>query len=473
MNKEFIRRCFKGRGYDFCSVTILLLFFILLFRIRSSLPVMQDSWYHLGVVRAFFERGPTLHAWWEFAPFGRPHLYSPLFHLAGVAILHVTGLNLVDLARLYDVVTFPLVLLAGWLTARLLFGMRAAFVTLLLLSLNIALLFPCSLIMMPGTYAMLLWPLVHVLVLRKKVAWAVFLLSVTCYLHFGIAGVAAFSLFLLALFRRDYWKTVLLVVVSTCVVFSPWLVHLYRHREFLHSGVSHVPVFIPVFTVLAAVLGIVSVIKRPEKESLAVLSTIIASAFFFFTLRDRFWIYGGFSFALLGGYGIERCAKEQIRWVILILFISCASVTPFLKPSQTKVGLPLPFQGVPWLMATPGLTLAEWQKADKAAEIPPAVPDDIAALAHWIKGNVEMDDILLANDPQLGGYLFALTGRRTTSGLWSEVYTDELKEKLAGYLRTGKGYFILRGDDAEAARLLGTATSVTAFGRFGVFYRPS
>jgi hypothetical protein len=124
-------------------------------------------------------------------------------------------------------------------------------------------------------------------------------------------------------------------------------------------------------------------------------------------------------------------------------------------------------------MATPGLTLAEWQKADKAAEIPPAVPDDIAALAHWIKGNVEMDDILLANDPQLGGYLFALTGRRTTSGLWSEVYTDELKEKLAGYLRTGKGYFILRGDDAEAARLLGTATSVTAFGRFGVFYRPS
>ena len=344
---------------------------MLLFRVRTRLPVMQDSWYHLGVIRAFFEKGPTLHAWWELAPFGRPHLYSPLFHLVGVAILHFTSLNLLDLARLYDVVTFPLLLTAGWLAARLLFGTRAAFVTLLLLSLNIALLFPCSLIMMPGTYAMLLWPLVLVLVLRRMMAWAALLLSVTCYLHFGIGGMAALSLFVLALLRKEYWETVLVVATSTCVVFSPWLLQLYRHREFLHSGVSHIPIFIPVFTVLAAISGIVSAIKRPEKESLAILSMIIASALLFLTLRDRFWMCGGFVFAILGGYGLSRWVQGQIRWILLILLVSGASFTPFLKPPRTRFGLPIPLQGVPWVMATPGLALAEWQEANQTAAIPP------------------------------------------------------------------------------------------------------
>src|SRR5664280_424390 len=165
MNENSIQKSLRGRGYDLASATIVAVSFILLLRVRAHLPIFSDSWYHLSVIRAFFERGLSLHAWWEFAPFGRPHLYCPLFHIVGAGLLRLTGWTLLDMAKVYDVVTFPLVLAAGWSAARCLFGQRAAFLTLLLMALNIGLVFPCSLIMMPGTYALLLWPFVHVLLL--------------------------------------------------------------------------------------------------------------------------------------------------------------------------------------------------------------------------------------------------------------------------------------------------------------------
>ncbi len=459
------------RRYDFASAAIVALVVGLLCRLWAHLPVMQDSWYHLGVIRAFYEKGPTLQAWWEFAPVGRPHLYSPVFHLVNVTLLHLTPLSLVDLGRLYDVVTFPAVLGVGWLAARMLFGARAAFLTLLLLALNTALFFPCSLIMMPGTYALLLLPLMHVCVIRRKTILAALLLAVVCYLHQGVASIAFVSLLVFAVFRREYWRMVLVVVGIGVVAVSPWLLHLWRHRELLHAGVSNVPAFIPAFTVIGALLGISAVRKRAAPEPLAILSIIIASAMFFLTLKERVWIYGGFTFAILGGYGLDACAGRQLRWVIALLLVSCVSITPFFKRAHLRLGLPIPVQGMPVIMGTPLLALADWQRAEEAAKLPSAVADDVGALALWIKQNIPPDDILLIEDPMLSGYLFTLTGRRTTSGLWNEVYTYELKEKLAAYQRTAPGFIVLRIDRNEGVAVPQGSTLLTTIGRFGVFHR--
>jgi hypothetical protein len=438
----------ERKGWDIASVSIAALSCALLLIRWPRLPVFSDSWYHLSVIRAFAENGFTLHAWWEFAPFGRPHLYSPLFHLVNAGILRMTGCALLDLARLYDVVTFPAVILAGWWAARSLFGQRPAFITALLLALNIGLLFPCSLIMMPGTYALLLWPFLQIAANRNRWLHAGVLLATMCWLHFGMAIVAVASLLVLAAFRREHFKPVLLVIAAALVVFSPWLVHLCRHREFLHSGTANLPVFVPVFTLAGAALAI------RKREAVPVWAMLLASALFLFTLRERFWTYGGFLFAILGGAGLDRFAK----WVVPVLVASCLSVTPFLKPATLTLALPV--VSGPGYLGAPLLTLARWPGTE--------LPADMMVLMEWIEKNTNRDEVLMTDDRLLGESVFALTGRRTTCGLWSEVMTNELTGKLAAYNRTGRGYIIVTGDDVPDA-----SSFVVAFGRFKVFRRPA
>jgi hypothetical protein len=449
--------------YDWVAGVVILLPLVLLAQLWSSLPVFSDSWYHLGVVRAFAERGVTLHDWWQFAPFGRPHLYSPLFHLVNLALLRSTSLNLLDLTRLYAVVTFPVLLAAGWWAARLWFGPRVALLTVLLLALNIGLLIPCSLIMMPGTSAVALWPFVLILVQRQRGVWAGLLLAVIGYLHFGMAGLAAGSLLLLAMFDRQCRRPTLVAVVIGVVLFSPWLAHLVRHREFLQASMGRFPVFLPVFTLLGAALGVVAFCRHREKEPVAIAAMILASGVLLLTAQDRFWTYSGFTFALLGGYGIDRCLGRYVHAALVLLLVSAVSVTPFLRPVRHRFALPVPVQTTPGVLGTPLLTLAWWQQPDVAAQIPSGMTPDLMNLAVWVHGHVPKDEVLLTTDPLLGGSLFVLTGRRTTAGLWGEVMTEQLRKQVAEYYRTAPGYVILTTLAPEP---------VAAFGRYTVLRRP-
>jgi hypothetical protein len=441
----------NDRKSDLVSWGVIVLAFVLLFVARLHLPVFSDSWYHLSVVRAFSERGVTGHAWWEFAPFGRPQLYSPLLHVIGVGLMRLTGCSLLGLATLYQVVTFPLLLLAGWGAARVLFGACAALVTVLLLLLNIGLLFPVSLIIMPGTYALMLWPYLAILVLRKNWLAGATLLAAMAYLHFGVATVAALSVVLMD------WRMAARIVPLAAVAFSPWLIHLYRHREYLHSGVANLPVFIPVFTALAALAGVLALVRTKRKEAWVIGAMILASGLFLFTLRERFWTYGGFLFALLGGFGVVQFADKHLRWILPVLGISAISATPFLKPPAMKLALPVPFQSSPFLMGTPAATLLCLNHSEP-------VPVELVQLTDWIRQNVGPEEIIITDDRLLGECVFALTGRRTTAGLWSEVMTPALQAKLAEYKRTAKGFVVSRGETTEGG-------DIVVFGNFSVTRR--
>ncbi len=455
---EQIRR---NWGYDVASLTLAALCLVLLFNLRDRLPVFLDGWYHLSVIRAFAERGFTTHAWWEFAPFGRPHLYPPLFHLANAGFVRLTGAELLSVARFWSVVTFPLVLLAGWAAARSLFGKRAAWLTVLLMALNIGLLFPCSLILMPGTLALLLWPWVQRRVLRKDWMGGAIVLTLMAYLHFGVTMVAAASLIVLAAGKRECRRSSFAVLAVAGGLYAPWLIHLWRHREYLHSAVANLPVFMPVFTVAGLICGVLAFYRSRDAEALAVVSMILASGLFWFTVRERFWTYGGFLFALVGGYGLDRVGSRSLKWLMPVLVVSALSATPFLKPPRMKLALPAPFQSSPVLMPAPLPALVAWQR-----EPMEPVPAEVLALTDWIRQNVPENDVILTKEPIVCEIIFALTGRRTTHGMWSEVMTPALEKQLAAHRRTAAGYIVAgTGDSPEGA------TPVATFGRYRVFYR--
>src|SRR5207249_1007718 len=70
--------------------------------------------------------GYVPHAFWEYAPYGRANLYPPLFHFLLLGLIK-SGLSLIIIARLMDLVTFPLFLIVIWLVIRSIYGQRIAF----------------------------------------------------------------------------------------------------------------------------------------------------------------------------------------------------------------------------------------------------------------------------------------------------------------------------------------------------------
>src|SRR3989338_1246111 len=96
------------------SWALIVLHTVLLLSWWPLLPLFVDIYYHLNVLQGFRDAGGVvLHAFWELAPAGRPHLYPPALH---VGLLALDGLQLdpITLARLDSVVPYPLLLLPTW-----------------------------------------------------------------------------------------------------------------------------------------------------------------------------------------------------------------------------------------------------------------------------------------------------------------------------------------------------------------------
>jgi hypothetical protein len=89
---------------------------------------------HLAIARGFQRIGGiTLRNFWEFPPQGQPHYYPPLLHIIGAFLLN-RGYAADALAKWGTWIIYPLSLISAWLCARLIFGAKAGFYALVLLS---------------------------------------------------------------------------------------------------------------------------------------------------------------------------------------------------------------------------------------------------------------------------------------------------------------------------------------------------
>src|SRR3989338_7051083 len=95
----------------------------------DTYPRFLDSYYHLAVIQGFRQAGGiALHAFWESAPAGRPHLYPPLFHLVW-APLALLVRDPIAPARCWTLLGTSLLLVSTAWATRQLFGGRRAFFT--------------------------------------------------------------------------------------------------------------------------------------------------------------------------------------------------------------------------------------------------------------------------------------------------------------------------------------------------------
>lgn len=194
----------------------------------------SDPAYHLAVARQVLEQGRVpLWDYWEFAPFGRPHLYPPLLHLL-IALFAGEPQRLLAGYSVLQVIVFPLSLAGTWYLARCLLGSLAAFFSVILLSIDTqCILF--HLIALPSALVTALMPLILVFFLSRKMLPAVAIMTAALYTH-GPFGVPAFILIALAAVswrRQEYRVFYARMLCFSLLLYLPWLVHMLRFRDWL------------------------------------------------------------------------------------------------------------------------------------------------------------------------------------------------------------------------------------------------
>ncbi|MGE5197295.1 MAG: hypothetical protein ACM3IL_02200 [Deltaproteobacteria bacterium] len=418
---------FSDKKWTIFSYLIIFFLFSMLVLRWPLLPNFMDIYYHLAVAQGFAKAGGfSAHDFWSYAPYGRAHLYPPAFHFLTLALIK-TGLPVLGVARLLDVVTFPLFLLSIWLFMRLLFNARLAFFSVLLSS-SLYSFYLASSNFMPVTYAFI-FGLLSLLCLEKdKVLSAGLFLGLCFYTHaqipwFFILTLAAYGLFDKSNLIRCLKSAILGILLS-----APIIIYLFKNRNFYTPGMAHENFILEVnLYIFLSILGMRVVLKEKKRYGL-LLSLAVAMVPFVFSYPYRYISGQGLVGAiLLSAVGLDRlyaageklflrpgCGriKESYPAVLIILFML---VSPeFLL--RTGQGLKFTFFGSAYLnLAAIGKT------ADRPNDYSISSSKYVGKLIKIVRENSQDRDIIFSNLDFAGTLISALTGRADASGMLREV----------------------------------------------------
>ena len=391
-----------------------------------AFPYFLDSYYHLAVIRGFQQAGgPVLHAFWEAAPAGRPHLSPPLFHLIFLPG-SPAGVPPIELARFWTWLSFPLLLAATWAVLSRVTSPRLACLAL------IALATPYSFFLgtvnyLPATFALVAALGMMLAVSRRRWRAGGLFLAAAFWLHAGLPWLLALALLLFSLaepaYRKSCWATLALAFAAA----SPWLLHLARHLSSIQlqpRGEDRM-LETPLPWLLLGLWGFGVAWRRGgmfrflAALALAFLPMALAGYRFRFLATQ-----GLFPWLLLAAVALDRAA-EKIRplWVAFPLLAALALLSPSLHVSQGRAHL---CWGDTTLGGLSGLA--------------PSVPRGTAAtvynekfmeeLAEKVRHHTEPDELIYSNVHYLAGMMTAFTGRAATTQMLRETADRPLSEQI-------------------------------------------
>ncbi len=410
--------------WDFYSYFFL--FAILLCQVSNwpASPLFMDCYYHLCVVRGFHDAGGWVgEAFWEYAPFGRPHLYPPLFHLIEL-FLYNCGVGLITIARFFDFIIYPFFLSTVWFAARTLDSRRLAFFSLFLLCSSFSL-FVSVTSNVPFVLAFSFGLLSFLCLRGLKIVSAILLLTFCFYTHSFMPWLFIFAFFLYAFFERKQAKTTFFVCLSAVIFATPFLWHELRYLDFIHRVRAmefYYAELNPVLYLLS-LAGIIFCLRRKQRSLYFFVILIMAMAVLLFTHRDRF--FSGIGLApifVLAAYSVDvfwlylKGRKPKI-WRIIFLTVFCFllyGITPIISLS--------PLEERPVLKIDSSF-LDRWGISDVSSVKAETIyySKFIDELACLIKSSSSAEDIFFFNYSYGGGMLSALSHRATSTSMLAEV----------------------------------------------------
>ena len=213
---------------------IIIFIFIALQLLRlPAFPQFMDIYYHLQSAWGFIQAGGYC-TWdfWEYAPFGRPHIYPPLFHIF-LALLMKAGASVVLLAKLFEGASPVVFLLILWNFIRKNYGEELGFFVTAAFASSFAF-FTFLSNHIPASLALTLGFLSLGELFRKRVLRAVILLTLCFYTHISVPWFFVLSGAIYAAMNKDYRRDSLRVIFYSSLLALPMLSFELRNLPLIH-----------------------------------------------------------------------------------------------------------------------------------------------------------------------------------------------------------------------------------------------
>jgi len=389
-------------------------------------PYFLDSYYHLAVIRGFQQAGgPVLHAFWEAAPAGRPHLYPPLFHLIFLNG-SLMGISPIVLARFWSWLSFPLLLAAAWAALSRVTTLRLACLALIALATPYSF-FLGSINYLPATLALVAGLGMMLALHRKRWFAGGMFLAAGFWLHAGLPWLFALSLLFFSLVEPEYRKSCRLILLVGFIAASPWLIHLARHSSLIQlqprgeDKMLEAPVLLPA-------LGLWGWVVAWRRKGIFRFLAVMAIGFLPMALA-------GYRFRFLATQGLFPClllAAVALDWII--------------ERIRQPWGAGLLLMGFlllsPSLHLSAGRTTLAWADttlSGLSGLVPPrprgtgnSVYNEkfMGELIEAVRSHTEPEELICSNVNYLAGMMTAFTGRATTNRMLREMADRPLREQI-------------------------------------------
>jgi hypothetical protein len=461
----------RKRVYDL--VVLFIIFFSLWLSFKSNFPIHLDDWYHLSVIKSFSQKISGWE-WWHFAPYGRPYLYSPLFHLIGAFFVRIFNISPIQFIIFCHKISYPLLLFLFWLGVKSFLKEKGAlFSVLLVVSFPTSIL--ASLLISPATFIIVAIPWLYSFIQRGEIFKSTLLLTIFLYFHFGMGLLVLLgTLLYLIFYKRE--KRYFLIILLPLISFSPWLFRLIKYRAYLNFSYQPFGLDLPILIWVLGILGIILSFKKKNNAGIFHSFAIIGLLPWFFHYGDRFWPYATYILCILGAILLINL---KIKW-IKIPFYFFIIFNLFLTPIISGKGSLLSnfYQGN---LIKPGTILMAYELCLTSHNVE-IINRDLIELANWIKRNTKKAEIIITPlypDIFLGEMIYDLTSRRVTSGGWHEVKSKELWRRIQKYIHNAKGFIIVTGvicrrcfySYSPDPALLNNTIYVKNFGNYYIFLR--
>jgi len=376
-------------------------------------------------------------AFWEYAPVGRPHLYPPLLHFI-MLIFYKLGLDPISIARLTELIMYPLVLITIWQVFKSVFYPRLGFFAVLVAISSYP--FYLSIVdFQAASLALILGMLAFLCIEKRKTLAASILMSLTFYTHASTSIYLILSIMLYGLLNRQRLRIILVMSVVSIGLSLPQFIYQYNLKNFIvFEGVfENFPLEINILVYLLALIGLVISLRpfrdsslpglRRDKKYLFFLSlSILTTAFLIYKYRFLCG-QGSLGFIFLAAVCVDALYDKLTQkvsggvisksffytiFLISIMFFILFAPTISIHKGVAKAN----FLNSTYLNLVPDIV-----SAYRANELSIYFPRLFKDAADIIKKQTKDNDIIYCNEPYIGGLLFILTGRATSTAMLSEV----------------------------------------------------
>lgn len=277
----------------------------------NQFPQFMDDYYHLLVAQSFIKSGGWCGwSFWDYAPYGRPNLYPPLYHLL-IAFLIKAGLKPLIALRVLGVFIPLIFFITVYKVLNNFFNLRVASLGVLFLYSTFS--FYVSLAAyLPATLG-LSFSLLSLFFLKQRKFYPAFLfLSFSFYTHLGIFLSFFFALIFFAFSEKRLRFPILKILGFTLLTGSPFIFHCLRYINFVR--IESLPqdkfmVYTP-FIIFSGLLGAGLIFTKKEWVKFFVFLLLTFSLVFFKYPYRIFSAQGLFIFCLLSVLVIDWFLKK-------------------------------------------------------------------------------------------------------------------------------------------------------------------